>query len=484
MSNHANDMSRLLERSGRTQAPPLVSGSAAPTPGGFAGRPGMSVALDPANPKPFIRAELLKQLTPEDLSNKQNPTIRKKIRDMIENLMSQNKVDVQLNRKKVIEDIYNDVVGFGPIEPLLHDPTVTEIMVNRFDNIYIEVEGKGLVPISETDYREIAFENDTHLRQIILRIAQEQGSTVDEGDPLLDTRLPDGSRVNAVVLPCAIDGCNMTIRKFKKAMSPRKLLDYGTLTQDVYDFLQQAVFARANVVVSGGTGSGKTTTLNALSSFIPENERIVTVEDTAELQLQQDHVVRLETKKGVKSGDGGYRNAVTIRDLVVNTLRMRPDRIVVGECRAGEALDMLQAMNTGHDGSLTTAHANSPRDCCRRLETMALMAGLDMPLEAIREQVASAVDIIVQQARLRDHSRKITAITEVLGMGEDRNNRGKIILQDIFRFEEEGIDENGKIRGSLKIVHAPSEALLDKFAMAGAKLPEAFNQFFEQNSAS
>ena len=312
------------------------------------------------------------------------------------------------------------IAEFGPIQPLLDDPTVSEIMVNGPNLVYAERNGK----CAKTD---IQFENDDHVLAVIDQIIRPIGRHIDENNPMVDARLPDGSRVNAVIAPCAIDGPSITIRKFGTLrLTVDDLIKYGSLSQPMADFLKACVVGRLNIVVAGGTGSGKTTLLNVLSSFIPDDERIVTIEDAAELKLHQEHVVRLEVKKANLDGT----SAVTIRDLVRNSLRMRPERIVVGECRGGEALDMLQAMNTGHDGSLTTLHANTPRDVVSRIETMALMGGIDFPVKVVREQMASAVELIVQVSRLRDGSRKITHLTEVAGMEGD-----KVVLQDIFRYE-------------------------------------------------
>jgi pilus assembly protein CpaF len=338
-------------------------------------------------------------------------------------------------RKQIFDNILDELTGFGPIQPLLEDPDVTEVMVNGPKKIYIEKGG-------QLTKSPITFDDDDHVLRIIDRIILPLGRRVDADSPTVDARLPDGSRVNAVIRPVSIDGPCITIRKFRKdKLSVQQLIDYGSLTKHMAEFVRACVIARLNIVISGGTGSGKTTLLNVLSSFIPENERIVTIEDAAELQLQQDHILRMETKVANVDGTG----AVTIRDLVRNSLRMRPDRIVIGECRGGEALDMLQAMNTGHDGSLTTLHANTPRDALSRLETMVLMSGMDLPLKVVRQQISSAVDLIIQQTRLKDGSRKVTAITEVVGM------EGEIVvLTDIFKFEQTGIGQNGKILGELK----------------------------------
>jgi pilus assembly protein CpaF len=327
-------------------------------------------------------------------------------------------------RKQIFDNILDELTGFGPIQPLLEDSDVSEVMVNGPKKVYIEKSGQ----LTKTP---ITFDDDDHVLRVIDRIILPLGRRVDADSPTVDARLPDGSRVNAVIRPVSIDGPCITIRKFRKdKLSVQQLVDYGSLTSNMAEFIRACVIARLNIVISGGTGSGKTTLLNVLSGFIPENERIVTIEDAAELQLQQDHILRLETKVANVDGTG----AVTIRDLVRNSLRMRPDRIVVGECRGGEALDMLQAMNTGHDGSLTTLHANTPRDALSRLETMVLMAGMDLPLKVVRQQISAAVDLIIQQTRLKDGSRKVTAITEVVGM------EGEIVvLTDIFKFEQTGV---------------------------------------------
>jgi pilus assembly protein CpaF len=327
--------------------------------------------------------------------------------------------------------VADEILGFGPLEPLLNDDEVTEIMVNGPRLVYVEKNGKSI----ESDAK---FADDDHVLRVINRIVEPLGRRVDRDWPMVDARLPDGSRVNAIIPPCAIDGPTITIRKFSKVpLQVEDLIQFNTLTQEMADFLEACVVSKLNVIVAGGTGSGKTTLLNILSGFIPDGDRIITVEDAAELQLHQRHVVRLETKHASIEAD----RPVTIRDLVVNSLRMRPERIVVGEVRAGEALDMLQAMNTGHDGSLTTVHANNPRDTISRLETLVLMAGMDLPLQVVRKQIASAIDLIVQQARLRDGSRKITNITEVQGTDGD-----VVTLQDVFRFVEEG-EEDGKVIG-------------------------------------
>lgn len=338
-------------------------------------------------------------------------------------------------RGMIFKEVLNELLGFGPLQPLLDDPEITEVMVNGPKNVFIEK--KGILTKSS-----VAFDNEDHVLQIIDRIILPLGRFVDADNPTVDARLPDGSRVNAVIRPVAIDGPCITIRKFsEEKFGVNDLISFGSITEKMAEFIRACVLAHLNIIISGGTGSGKTTLLNVMSSYIPENERIITIEDAAELQLQQDHVLRMETKPANVDG----RGAVTIRELVRNSLRMRPDRIVVGEVRGGEALDMLQAMNTGHDGSLTTVHSNSPRDALARLETLVLMAGMDLPLKVVRQQIASAVDLIVQQTRLKDGSRKVTAVTEVAGMEGDT-----VVLTDIFKFEQTGVSTDGKVQGDLK----------------------------------
>ena len=332
------------------------------------------------------------------------------------------------------QTLLDELIGYGPITPLLRDPTVDEVMVNGPGRIFVERKGR----LYETGAR---FFDDRHLITIIQRIVEPLGRHVDEASPMVDARLPDGSRVNAIIPPLALDGSSVTVRKFsKKKLTTDDLIAFGSMTQEIARFLEEAVRARQNIVVSGGTGSGKTTLLNVLSQFIPRGERLVTIEDSAELKLSHRNIVRLEARPANIEG----RGRIAIRDLVINALRMRPDRIVVGECRGPEALDMLQAMNTGHDGSLTTAHANTSRDCLSRLENMVMMAGFDLPSAAIREQIASAVNLIVQQNRLPDGSRKIVQISEVTG-----REGATILLQDIFVFEQKGFDPDGKVQGNM-----------------------------------
>ena len=360
----------------------------------------------------------------------------------------------QTDRQKVIKQVSDEIFGFGPINVLINDPTVTEIMVNGPEKVYIEREGK----IYLTD---ICFRDDAHVMHTIDKIITPLGRRIDESSPMVDARLPDGSRVNAIIPPLAIKGPTITIRKFATdPYTADDLISFGTMNSDICHFLKACVHGRLNIIISGGSGTGKTTTLNVLSSFIPNTDRIVTIEDAAELQLKQEHVVSLESRPANIEG----RGKITIRDLVINSLRMRPDRIVVGEARGGEALDMLQAMNTGHDGSLSTVHANSARDALARLETMVLMAGIDLPMRAIREQVASAVDLIIQIQRYPDGTRKLLRICEVLGMEGDT-----ITMQDIFIFKHSGLNEKGYVVGK----HIPTGIVpnfYDKLKLAGEKL--------------
>ena len=364
----------------------------------------------------------------------------------------------RMERQKIVTEIMDEVVGYGPIEPLIRDPEISEIMVNGPKQVFIERDGK----LEKTG---ISFRDKEHVMHIIDKIVSPLGRRIDESMPMVDARLPDGSRVNAVIPPLSLIGPVITIRKFsREPLTIQDLIRFGTLTPQMATFLEACVKARLNIIISGGTGSGKTSTLNVLSSFIPANERIVTIEDAAELQLNQEHVITLESRPPNIEGKG----EITIRDLVRNALRMRPERIVVGEVRSGEALDMLQAMNTGHDGSLTTVHANSPRDLLVRLETMVMMAGMELPAKAIREQIASAFDLIIHQARLRDGSRKITHVTEVVGMEED-----KITLQDIFVYKIIGTDERNRALGKFRATGVVPRAL-NKLETAGIHLPPNF----------
>ena len=383
--------------------------------------------------KKYLADNLMRALEMEGIPAAQRNTF---VKENITRIFEQTQLKLPEDLKKeIFGQVLNDLLGYGPIQALLDDPDVSEIMVNGPKKIFVEKKG-------QLTKSNAVFDDDDHVVRIIERIVLPLGRHVDADSPTVDARLPDGSRVNAVVRPVAIDGPSITIRKFRKdKLKVDDLINYGSLSRQMADFLQACVKARFNIVISGGTGSGKTTLLNVMSGFIPEDERILTIEDAAELQLQQEHVMRMETKTANAEG----RGAVTIRDLVKNSLRMRPDRIVVGEVRGGEALDMLQAMNTGHDGSLTTVHSNSSRDALSRLETLVLMAGMDLPLKVVRQQISSAIDLIVQQTRLKDGQRKVTAVTEVAGM------EGEIIvLSDIFKFNQTGVDADGKVLGDLK----------------------------------
>jgi pilus assembly protein CpaF len=394
-----------------------------------------------------------------ELDQSMDLTRKNEVRSHIEELFNailaeESMVLARAERQRLFEQIVAEILGFGPLEPLLADESITEIMVNGPKNVFIERKGN----ITRAN---IAFEDDEHVLRILDRIVAPLGRRIDESSPLVDARLPDGSRVNAVIRPISLVGPTITIRKFfKKPLTVEDLIRFGSITKEIVEFMRACIIARLNMIVSGGTGSGKTTLLNVLSGFIPNDERIVTIENAAELQLRQEHVVTLESRPPNIEG----RGQITIQDLVVNSLRMRPDRIVVGECRSGEALDMLQAMNTGHDGSLTTLHSNSPRDTIARLEVMCLMAGMDLPVRAIREQIASAVDCVCHQERLRDGSRKVVKITEVQGMEGDM-----ITMSDIFEYEQTGV-EGGKIVGRIRPTGIRPK-FTDRIEAAGIYLP-------------
>jgi pilus assembly protein CpaF len=384
--------------------------------------------------KAKIHKKLIADLDPKmDVSK--TGEIRQTIEEMFDAMLTQeNMILPRADRQRLLEQIVAEILGYGPIEPLLARDDVTEVMVNGPSSVYIETQGR-------LELTDIKFESEEHVARIIDRIVSPLGRRIDESQPYVDARLPDGSRVNAVIAPLSLVGPILTIRKFARIpITAQTLVELNTITPEALEFCKACVQAKLNMVISGGTGSGKTTTLNVFSAFIPNDERIVTIESAAELQLQQDHVLVLETRPPNVEGKG----EITMRALVINSLRMRPDRIIVGECRGAEALDMLQAMNTGHDGSMTTAHSNSPRDTLARLETMVLMAGMDLPLRAIREQIASALNVVIHQERMRDGTRKITKITEVQGMEGD-----VIVMQDLFQFEQQGI-EAGKVIGRLK----------------------------------
>lgn len=404
--------------------------------------------------KTRVQNKLLSTLDPSTDPSKVQE-VRKTIQELFEQILAEENIVLSRpERARMFEQIAAEILGLGPLQILIDDDTITEVMVNGARNIYVERAGKIL-------RAPITFESDDHVKRIIERIVNPLGRRIDESSPYVDARLMDGSRVNAVIPPISLVGPILTIRKFaKKPITVEQLIQFGSVTSEAMEFLSACVRARLNIVVSGGTGSGKTTFLNVLSSYIPGDERILTIENAAELQLRQDHVVTLESRPANIEG----RGEITIRDLVINALRMRPDRIVVGECRGDEALDMLQAMNTGHDGSMTTAHSNSPRDTLSRLETMTLMAGMDLPVRAIREQISSAIDLIVHQDRMRDGSRKIVSVTEVTGMEGD-----VITTTDLFIFEQMGY-ENGKIIGKLRPTGLRPK-FMDKIEAAGIHLP-------------
>lgn len=385
------------------------------------------------------------------------PSLKRLVLDELNTVVEEARVPLTtVERQRLMHEVEADVLGLGPIQALIEDPTVTEVMVNGPDSVYVERGGQLF-------RADVFFDGEPHLRRVIDRIVTRVGRRIDESSPLVDARLEDGSRVNAIIPPLAVSGSTLTIRKFShEALSVEDLARLGTMTPEMAELLRACVEAKLNVLISGGTGTGKTTLLNVLSSYIPNTERIISIEDAVELQLQQEHVVRLESRPANVEG----RGEVTIRDLVRNALRMRPDRIVVGEVRGAEALDMLQAMNTGHDGSLSTVHSNSPRDCLARLETLVLMAGVDLPLRAIREQVASAVDLIVHLSRLRDGTRRITAVTEVHGMEGQT-----ITLQDVYLFDySAGLDHNGRFLGR-PIPTGVRPAFTDRFEELGITLP-------------
>ncbi len=427
-------------------------------------RPGLTNNSDFVDLKNRVQQKLIAELDPKlDLTKTEE--VRKNVEEIFNEILDQeNIILTRVDRARLFEAVAAEILGFGPIEPLLKDNSINEIMVNGPRLVYIERHGR----LEKTN---IHFQNDEHVMRVIDRIVAPLGRRIDESSPYVDARLPDGSRVNAIIPPLSLNGPTITIRKFSKdPYTIDDLIRFGSVTPEMAMFLKACVEAKLNVLVSGGTGSGKTTTLNVLSSFIPNDERIITVENAAELQLRQEHVITLESRPANIEG----RGEVSIRDLVINCLRMRPDRIVVGEVRGGEALDMLQAMNTGHDGSLTTLHANSPRDALSRMETMVLMAGMDLPVRAIREQVASAVQLIIQQDRLKDGSRKIVSVTEVQGMEGD-----VIVMQDIFMFEQTGI-EGGKIVGRMKPTGIRPK-FIEKFESSNIYLPPnifGFNEKF------
>jgi pilus assembly protein CpaF len=406
--------------------------------------------------KRLIHGKLVDKLDLSRVSDLAGDTLRREIRLVVERLCdTENPLLNRMERERLIDEVLDETFGFGPLEMLLKDPTISDILVNGAHKIYVERRGK----LEKTD---VKFRDNDHLLQIIDRIVSKVGRRVDETSPMVDARLPDGSRVNAIIPPLALDGPTMSIRRFgANPLKLEDLLNFKSFTPEMAMLMEACIKARLNIIISGGTGCGKTTLLNTLSSFIPADERIVTIEDAAELQLQQEHIVRLETRPSNIESKG----EVTTRDLVRNSLRMRPDRIVIGECRGAEALDMLQAMNTGHEGSLTTLHANNPRDAQARLETMIMMGGFELPMKAMRQQISSAVDLIIQANRLQGGPRKVTSITEVMNMEQDI-----IIMQDIFRFKQLGIDQNGRSHGQFEATGV-RPSFIHRLEAAGIKLP-------------
>src|SRR3984957_11459123 len=406
--------------------------------------------------KRLIHGKLVDKLDLSRVSDLDGETLRREIRLVVERLCdTENPLLNRMERERLIDEVLDETFGFGPLEVLLKDPTISDILINGPNKIYVERRGK-------MEKSDVKFRDNDHLLQIIDRIVSKVGRRVDETSPMVDARLPDGSRVNAIIPPLALDGASVSIRRFgANPLKLEDLLNYKAFTPEMAMLMEACIKARLNIIISGGTGCGKTTLLNTLSSFIPHEERIVTIEDAAELQLQQDHVVRLETRPANIEGKG----AVTCRDLVKNALRMRPERIIIGECRGAESLDMLQAMNTGHAGSMTTLHANTPRDGQARLETMIMMAGMDLPIKAMRQQISSAVDLILQVNRLTGGPRKVTSITEVMGMEQDM-----IIMQELFRFKQLGIDQNGRTFGQFEATGV-RPSFMARLESKGIKLP-------------
>jgi pilus assembly protein CpaF len=414
------------------------------------------------NLKRHIHSKLVDKLDLSKVGDLEGDVLRREIRLVVEHLCDTEETLLNRNeRERLIDEVLDETFGLGPLELLLKDSTISDILINGPKQIYVERGGR-------MEKTSVVFRDNNHLMQIIDRIVSKVGRRVDEICPMVDARLPDGSRVNAIIPPLALDGASVSIRRFgSNPLKLEDLLNYKSITPEMVMLLEGAIKARLNIIISGGTGSGKTTLLNTLSSFISNSDRIVTIEDAAELQLQQDHVVRLETRPPNIEGKG----AITATDLVRNALRMRPERIIIGECRGPETLDMLQAMNTGHEGSLTTCHANAPRDAVARVETMVMMAGFEMPLKAMRTQIASGVDLIVQANRLQGGPRKVTHITEIVGMEQDT-----IIMQDIYKYCQEGIDENGRAIGHFEATGI-RPSFMDRLESAGVRLPSsAFRQ--------
>jgi len=406
--------------------------------------------------KRLIHGKLVDKLDLSRVSDLEGETLRREIRLVVERLCdTENPLLNRMERERLIDEVLDETFGFGPLEVLLKDPTISDILINGPKKIYVERRGK-------MEKSDVTFRDNEHLLQIIDRIVSKVGRRVDETSPMVDARLPDGSRVNAIIAPLALDGASVSIRRFgANPLKLEDLLNYKAFTPEMAMLMEACIKARLNIVISGGTGCGKTTLLNTLSSFIPHEERIVTIEDAAELQLQQEHVVRLETRPPNIEGKG----AVACRDLVRNALRMRPERIIIGECRGGEALDMLQAMNTGHAGSMTTLHANTPRDAQARLETMIMMAGMELPIKAMRQQISSAVDLIIQANRLQGGPRKVSHITEVMNMEQDM-----IIMQDVFRYKQLGVDQNGRSYGQFEATGV-RPSFVARLESSGIKLP-------------
>ncbi len=413
--------------------------------------------------KRSIHSKLVERLDFTRVKDLNSDAMRRDIRRVVEHLCdTENPLLNRMEREKLIDEILDEVLGFGPLEPLLKDPTISDILVNGPKKVYVERRGK-------LELTDVKFRDNDHLLQIIDRIVSKVGRRVDETSPMVDARLPDGSRVNAVIPPIALDGASLSIRRFgSNPLKLEDLLNYKAFSPEMAMLMEAAIKARLNVIISGGTGCGKTTLLNTLSSFIPHDERVITIEDAAELQLQQDHVVRLETRPPNIEGKG----AVTTRDCVRNALRMRPERIIIGECRGAETLDMLQAMNTGHSGSMTTLHANNPREALSRLETMIMMGGFELPIKAMRQQIASAVDLIIQANRLQGGPRRITSITEVLNLEQDI-----IIMQEIFRYKQLGVDQNGRAYGQFEATGV-RPTFVPRLEQKGIKLPS--NMFAER----
>jgi pilus assembly protein CpaF len=413
--------------------------------------------------KRLIHGKLVDKLDLSRVSDLEGDTLRREIRLVVERLCdTENPLLNRMERERLIDEVLDETFGFGPLEVLLKDPTVSDILINGPQKIYVERRGK-------MEKTEVKFRDNEHLLQIIDRIVSKVGRRVDETSPMVDARLPDGSRVNAIIPPLALDGASVSIRRFgTNPLKLEDLLNYKAFTPEMAMLMEACIKARLNIIISGGTGCGKTTLLNTLSSFISGEERVVTIEDAAELQLQQDHVVRLETRPPNIEGKG----AIACRDLVRNALRMRPERIIIGECRGAEALDMLQAMNTGHAGSMTTLHANTPRDAQARLETMIMMAGMELPIKAMRQQISSAVDLIIQANRLQGGPRKVTSIVEVMGMEQDM-----IIMQEVFRFRQLGIDQNGRCYGQFE-ASGVRPSFINRLEASGIKLPS--NLFSER----